>query len=62
MIKQVDTHTTSTDQIVLEFDTFSASEAGAIQKVHITNGGGGYTDLPNVIITTTTERVRHYLQ
>ena len=42
------------DQIVLEFDTFSASEAGAIQKVHVTDGGGGYTDLPNVTITTTT--------
>ena len=52
--EQVDTHTTSNDQIVLEFDTFSASEAGAIQKVHITDGGGGYSDLPNVTISTTT--------
>ena len=25
-----------------------------IQKVHVTDGGGGYTDLPNVTITTTT--------
>ena len=52
--EQEDTHTTSNDQIVLEFDTFSASEGGAIQKVHVTDGGGGYTDLPNVTITTTT--------
>ena len=36
--EQADTHTTSNDQIVLEFDTFSASEAGAIQKVHVTDG------------------------
>ena len=52
--EQQDTHTTSTDQIVLELGTFSASEAGAIQKVHISDGGGGYSDLPNVTITTTT--------
>ena len=43
------------DQIVLEFDTFSASDlTGAIQKVHVSNGGEGYSDLPNVTITTTT--------
>ena len=37
--EQLDTHRTDNDQIVLEFDTFSASEAGAIQKVHVSNGG-----------------------
>ena len=58
-IELEDTHTTSTDQIVLEFDTFkninpSSTESGAIQKVHVADGGGGYTDLPTVTITTTT--------
>jgi hypothetical protein len=48
-----DTHTTETDQIVLESDTFSTAEAGAIQKVHVANGGDGYTKLPTVTITTT---------
>ncbi len=52
--EQLDTHRTDNDQIVLEFGTFSASEAGAIQKVHVSNGGKGYSDLPNVTITTTT--------
>ena len=52
--EQEDTHTTLNDQIVLEFDTFSASEAGAIQKVHISDGGGAYSDLPDITITTTT--------
>ena len=58
-IELEDTHTTNTDQIVLEFDTFkninpSSTESGAIQKVHVADGGGGYTDLPTVTLTTTT--------
>ena len=52
--EQDDTHTTPTDQIVLESATFSASEAGAIQKIHISDGGGGYTSLPTITISTTT--------
>ena len=54
-----DTHTTATDQIVLEFDTFedilsSSTESGSIQKVQVSSGGQGYTKLPTVSITTTT--------
>ena len=52
--EQEDTHSTDTDQIVLEFDTFSAAEAGAIQKVHVSDGGVGYTKLPTVTVSTTT--------
>ena len=56
--EQKDAHTTSTDQIVLEFDTFEnlgeTAENGSIQKIHISDGGGSYTDLPTLGITTTT--------
>ena len=52
--EQSDTHTTLTDQFVLESATLSATEAGAIQKAHVASGGEGYTDLPSVTITTTT--------
>ena len=56
--EQEDTHTTDTDQIVLEFDTFEnlgdTAENGSIQKVHISDGGGAYTDIPTLSITTTT--------
>ena len=55
--EQADTHTTSTDQIVLEFDTFEnlgdTAENGSIQKIHISDGGGAYTDIPTLSITTT---------
>ena len=55
--EQADAHTTSTDQIVLEFDTFESlgetAENGSIQKVHISDGGGAYTDIPTLSITTT---------
>ena len=55
----IDTYTTATDQIVLEFDTFDnlsvSTESGSIQKVQVANGGGqGYTKLPTVSVTTTT--------
>ena len=52
-IEVEDTHTTDSDQIVLEPGSFSASELGSIQKVHVSNGGGGYKDLPSLTITTT---------
>ena len=56
--EQADAHTTSTDQIVLEFDTFEnlgeTAESGSIQKIHISDGGGAYTDIPTLGITTTT--------
>ena len=56
--EQADAHTTSTDQIVLEFDTFESlgetAENGSIQKIHISDGGGAYTDIPTLSITTTT--------
>ena len=29
-------------------------ESGAIQKIHISDGGGAYTDIPTLSITTTT--------
>ena len=53
-----DTHTTDTDQIVLEFDTFknldaSSTESGSIQKVHVSTGGIAYTKLPTASITST---------
>ena len=55
--EQADAHTTSTDQIVLEFDTFEnlgdTAENGSIQKIHISDGGGAYTDIPTLSITTT---------
>ena len=55
--EQADAHTTSTDQIVLEFDTFESLgetiENGSIQKIHISDGGGAYTDIPTLSITTT---------
>ena len=54
--EQADAHTTSTDQIVLEFDTFEnlgeTAENGSIQKIHISDGGGAYTDIPTLSITT----------
>ena len=55
----LDTYKTDTDQIVLEADTFtnlnaSSTESGAIQKLFISDGGNGYTDLPTVTITSTT--------
>ena len=52
--EESDTHTTLTDQIVLESATFSATEAGAIQKAHVASDGEGYADLPSVTITSTT--------
>ena len=55
--EQADAHTTSTDQIVLEFDTFEnlgdTAENGSIQKIHISDGGGAYTDIPTLSISTT---------
>ncbi len=59
VVEKIDTHTTSTDQIVLEFDTFedvesASTEAGSIQKVFISDGGGGYTKLPTVSVSETT--------
>ena len=53
-----DEHTTDTDQIVLEFDTFknlnaSSTESGSIQKVHVGTGGKAYTKLPTASITST---------
>ena len=59
VVEKPDTHTTSTDQIVLEFDTFedvdsASTETGAIQKVFITGGGGGYTKLPTISVSETT--------
>ena len=56
--EQKDAHTTTTDQLVLEFATFESlgdtNERGSIQKVHISDGGGAYTDLPSLGITTVT--------
>jgi len=54
-----DTHTTSSDQIVLEFDTFedvdsASTESGSIQKVFVSSGGAGYTKLPTVSVSETT--------
>ena len=46
----LDKFKTSTDQIVLEPDTFST--AGEIKKVIVTNSGRGYTDLPTVSVTS----------
>ena len=62
--EQDDTHTTivngeTNDKIVLEFDTFEnlgvTSESGSIQRVHVSNGGIGYTDLPSITVSTTTD-------
>ena len=50
--EQADAHATSTDQIVLEFDTFEnlgvSSESGSIQRAHVGKSGVGYTSLPTV--------------
>ena len=58
VVETPDTHSTSTDQIVLEFDTFAnlsvSSESGSIQKVFVQDGGVAYTDLPTVTVTSTT--------
>ena len=58
VVETPDTHSTSTDQIVLEFDTFEnlsvISESGSIQKVFVKDGGVAYTDLPTVTVTSTT--------
>ena len=58
-VEVFDTHTTATDQIVLEFDTFedvdsTSTESGSIQKVFIGDNGGGYTKLPTVSVSKTT--------
>ena len=57
VIETSDNYGTSTDQLVLEFDTFvnidiSSTESGSIQKVYV-NSNGGYTDLPTATVTTT---------
>ena len=49
----VDSHTTSSDLIVLESDTLTASEANSIRRAYVSNSGRGYTDLPAVTITST---------
>ena len=58
VVETPDTHSTDTDQIVLEFGTFEnlsvTAESGAIQKVFVQDGGVAYTDLPTVTVTTTT--------
>jgi len=58
VVETPDTYSTSTDQIVLEFDTFAnlsvSSESGSIQKVFVKDGGAAYTDLPTVTVTSTT--------
>ena len=58
VVSTPDTHSTSTDQIVLEFDTFAnlsvSAESGSIQKVLVKDGGIAYTDLPTVTVTSTT--------
>ena len=58
-VEALDTHTTATDQIVLEFDTFedidsASTESGSIQKVFIGDNGAGYTKLPTVSVSKTT--------
>ncbi len=57
-LEQEDAHRTPTDQIVLEFGTFEdigdTAESGSIQKLHISDGGGAYTDIPTLSLTTTT--------
>ena len=58
-VEVADTHTTSSDQIVLEFDTFedvdsASTESGSIQKVFVSSGGAGYTKLPTVSVSETT--------
>ncbi len=59
VIEVLDTYTTASDQIVLEFDTFTAidaaatDEAGHLIKAVVTDGGFGYTKLPTVSITST---------
>ena len=58
-VEIADTYTTTTDQIVLEFDTFedvdsASTESGAIQKVFVSSGGAGYTKLPTVSVSKTT--------
>tara|TARA_Y100000310_G_scaffold310839_1_gene356511 strand:+ start:14315 stop:17806 length:3492 start_codon:yes stop_codon:yes gene_type:complete len=51
-----DTYGTDNDKLVLEPYTFTdlgvATEAHEINKIHIKNGGGGYTSLPTVTITS----------
>ena len=58
VVETPDTHSTVTDQIVLEFDTFenlsATTESGSIQKVFVQDGGVAYTDLPTVTVTSTT--------
>mgnify|MGYP001201813471 CR=1 FL=1 len=59
VIEVLDTYTTTNDQIVLEFDTFTdidagaTDEAGHLIKAVVTDGGFGYSKLPTVSITST---------
>jgi len=59
-VETLDTYTTTSDQIVLESDTFTdinganSQEAGHVIKAVVTDGGFGYTKLPTVAITSTT--------
>ena len=58
VVETPDNYGTSTDQMVLEFGTFTnldvgSTESGSIQKVYV-NSNGGYTDLPTVAVSSTT--------
>ena len=57
VVETPDNYGTSTDQMVLEFGTFTnlsvSAESGSIQKVYV-NPNGGYTDLPTVAVSSTT--------
>jgi len=58
VVETPDNYGTSTDQMVLEFATFTnldigSTESGSIQKVYV-NPNGGYTDLPTVAVSSTT--------
>ena len=48
-----DTYHTSTDRIVVEEETVSTAEIGAVKRITMQQNGGGYTKLPTVSITST---------
>ena len=51
--EELDTYTTDSDQIVLEYDTLTTSQASSLRKVYMSRIGSGYSTLPTVGVTTT---------
>ena len=51
--EELDLYTTDSDQIVLEYDTLTTSQASSIRKVYMSRIGSGYSTLPTVGVTTT---------